>query len=167
MRTSITILLLFCSVVPTFGRPGRRCASDQVCPSSHPDCSQSGFSDHGCLGQGQVGGGAPSPSYPASPSPPSPDFRAQKTTSASSIEPSYTLSPTDQEPSLGIALKELILQSKPLQNLFLEILKVKLLPAVRSGCIKPRQLRRRINKPVAFERLLRKVLHLEKIQYKC
>ena len=165
MRTSIAILVLFCSILPTSGRPGGRCTSDQDCPSSHPDCSQSGICQS--WGQGQVGGGAVAPSSPAPPTPPSPGFRAPKTTSASSIEPSYTLSATDQALSLGIALKELILQSKPLQNLFLEILKVKLLPAVRSGCIKPRQLRRRINKPVAFERLLRKVLHLEKIQYKC
>ena len=173
MRTSITILVLFCSILPTSGRPGGRCTSDQDCPSSHPDCSQSGtcrtecFPDHGCWGQGQIGGGAPTRSSPAPPSPPSPGFRAQQTTPASSLEPSYTLPLTDQELSLGIALKELILQSKPLQKLFLEILKAKLLPAVRSGCIKPRQLRRHINKPVAFERLLRKVLHLEKIQYKC
>ena len=161
MRTAITILLLICSVLPTSGRPGGKCASDQDCPSSHPDCSQSGF----C--QGQVGGGAPAPSYPASPSPSSPGFRVPKTTSASSLEPSYTLPLTDQELSLGYALREALLQSDPLQKLFRNIVKAKLLPAVRSGCIRLRQLRRRINKPGEFERLLGKLLHLEEIHYKC
>ena len=126
MRTSITILLLFCSVLPTSGRPGGgKCASDQDCPSSHPDCSQSGF----C--QGRVGGGASAPSYPASPSPPSPGFRVPKTTSASSLEPSNTLPLTDQELSLGSALQKVFLQSKPLQKPFLKIVRAKLLPAVQ------------------------------------
>ena len=161
MRTSITILLLFCSVLPTSGRPGGgKCASDQDCPSSHPDCSQSGF----C--QGRVGGGAPAPSYPASPSPSSPGFRVPKTTSASSLEPSNTLPLTEQELSLGSALQKAFLQSKPLQKLFLKIVRAKLLPAVRSGCIKLGQLRRRFNS-LQFNSLLRKLLHLEEIQYKC
>ena len=162
MRTSITILLLFCSVLPTSGRPGEgKCASDQDCPSSHPDCSQSGF----C--QGRVGGGASAPSYPAPPSPSSPGFRVPKTTSASSLEPSNTLPLTDQELSLGYALREVLLQSDPLQKLFRKIVRSKLLSAVRSGCIQPRQLRRRINKPMELERLLKKLLHLEEIHYKC
>ena len=152
MRTSITILLLFCSVLPTSGRPGGgKCASDQDCPSSHP---------------GQIGGGAPAPSYPASPSPSSPGFRVPKTTSASSLEPSNTLPLTDQELSLGSALQKVFLQSKPLQKLFLKIVKAKLLLAVRSGCIKLRNLRRRFNS-LQFNSLLRKLLHLEEIQYKC
>ena len=150
MRTSIAILVLFCSVLPTSGRPGGRCTSD-----------------HGCWSQGQVGGGAPAPSSPAPPSPPSPGFRAPKTASASSTKPSYTLPLKDQEMSLGSALREVLLQSDPLQKLFREIVKAKLLPAVQSGCIKLRQLRRRINKPGEFEHLLRKLLHLEEIQYKC
>ena len=151
MRTAITILLLICSVLPTSGRPGGgKCASDQD-----------------CRGQGQVGGGAPAPSYPASPSPSSPGFRVPKTTSSSSLEPSYTLPLTDQELSLGYALREALLQSDPLQKLFRNIVKAKLLPAVRSGCIRLRQLRRRINKPGEFERLLGKLLQLEEIHYKC
>ena len=171
MRTSITILLFFCSVLPTSGRPGGRCTSDQDCPSSHPDCSQTGicqyFPGHGCCwGQGQVGGGAPAPSYPAPPSPSSPGFRVPKTTSSSSLEPSTTLPLTDQELSLGSALQKVFLQSDPLQKLFLKIVRAKLLPAVRSGCIKLRQLRRRFNS-LQFNSLLRKLLHLEEIQYKC
>ena len=163
MRTSIAILVLFCSILPTSGRPGGRCTSDQDCPSSNPLCSQSGT----CWGQGRVGESAPAPSSSAPPSPPSPGFRAPKTTSASSIEPSYTLPLTDQELSLGSALREALLQSDPLQKLFRNIVKAKLLPAVRSGCIRLRQLRRRINKPGEFERLLGKLLHLEEIHYKC
>ena len=163
MRTSITILVLFCSILPTSGRPGRRCTSDQDCPSSNPLCSQSGT----CWGQGQVGGGAPAPSSSAPPSPPSPGLRASKTTSASSLKPSNTLPLTDQERSLGIALREVLLQSDPLQKLFREIVRAKLLPAVRSGCIRPRQLRRSFNKPVEYVRLLGKLLHLEEINYKC
>ena len=150
MKTSITIILLFGSVLPTSGRPGGRCTSD-----------------HGCWSQGQVGGGAPAPSSPAPPSPPSPGFRAPKTTSALSLEPRKTLPLTDREPSLGSALREVLLQSVPLQKLFRNIVKAKLLPAVRSGCIKLQQLRRRINKPGEFERLLGKLLHLEEIHYKC
>ena len=172
MRTSITILLFFCSVLPTSGRPGGRCTSDQDCPSSHPDCSQTGicqyFPGHGCCwGQGQVGGGAAAPSSHAPPSPPSPGLRAPKTTSASSLKPSNTLPRTDQGLSLGYALREALLQSDPLQKLFRNIVKAKLLPAVRSGCIRLRQLRRRINKPGEFERLLGKLLHLEEIHYQC
>ena len=173
MRTSITILLVFCSILPTSGRPGGRCTSDQDCPSSHPDCSQSEtcrtecFPDHGCWGQGQIGGGAPTRSSPAPPSPPSPGFRAPKTASASSTKPSYTLPLTDQEMSLGSALRDVLLQSDPLQKLFREIVKAKLLPAVRSGCIKPQQLKRRLNKPMEYVRLLGKLLDLEEIHYKC
>ena len=163
MRTSIAILVLFCSILPTSGRPGGRCTSDQDCPSSNPPCSQSGT----CWGQGRVGESAAAPSSSAPPSLPSPGFRVPKTTSASSIEPSYTLPLTDQELSLGYALREALLQSDPLQKLFRNIVKAKLLPAVRSGCIRLRQLRRRINKPGEFERLLRKLLHLEEIHYKC
>ena len=104
MRTSVTILLLICSVLPTSGRPGGgKCASDQDCPSSHP---------------GRVGGGASASSYPASPSPSSPGFRVPKTTSASPLKPSYTLPLTEQELSLGSALQKVFLQSKPLQNCF-------------------------------------------------
>ena len=165
MRTSIAILVLFCFILPTSARPGGRCTSDQDCPSSNPLCSQSGTCQS--WGQGQVGGGAPAPSSSAPPSPTSPRFRASKTTSASSIEPSYTLPLTDQELSLGYALQEALLQSDPLQKLFRNIVKAKLLPAVRSGCIRLRQLRRRINKPGEFERLLGKLLHLEEIHYKC
>ena len=151
MRTSTTILL-FCSVLSTSGRPGGRCTSNQNCPSSHPDWGQ----------EGRVGGGAPSPSSPAPPG-----FRASETTSASSLKPSYTLPLTDQELSLGYALREVLLQSDPLQKLFREIVKAKLLPAVRSGCIKPRQLKRRLNKPMEYVRLLGKLLDLEEIHYKC
>ena len=150
MKTSITILVLFCSVLPTSGRPGGRCTSDQA-----------------CWGQGRVGQSAPAPSSSAPPSPPSPGFRAPKTTSALSLEPRKTLPLTDREPSLGSALREVLLQSVPLQKLFRNIVKAKLLPAVRSGCIRLRQLRRRINKPGEFERLLGKLLHLEEIHYKC
>ena len=165
MRTSITILVLFCSVLPTSGRPGGRCTSDQDCPSSHPDCSQSGICQS--WGEGQVGGGAAAPSSSAPPSPPSPRFRPSKTPSASSLKTSYTRPLTDEERSLGSALREALLQSDPLQKLFRNIVKAKLLPAVRSGCIRLRQLRRRINKPGEFERLLGKLLHLEEIHYKC
>ena len=165
MRTSIAILVLFCSILPTSGRPGGRCTSDQDCPSSHPDCSQSGICQS--WGEGQVGGGAAAPSSPAPPSPPSPGLRAPKTTSASSLKPSYTLPLTDQEMSLGSALREVLLQSDPLQKLFREIVKAKLLPAVRSGCIKPQQLKRRLNKPMEYVRLLGKLLDLEEIHYKC
>ena len=163
MRTSIAILVFFCSVLPTSARPGGRCTSDQDCPSSNPLCSQSGT----CWGQGRVGESAPAPSSSAPPSPPSPRFRPSKTPSASSLKTSYTRPLTDEERSLGSALREALLQSDPLQKLFQNIVKAKLLPAVRSGCIRLRQLRRRINKPGEFERLLRKLLHLEEIHYKC
>ena len=163
MRTSIAILVLSCSILPTSGRPGGRCTSDQDCPSSNPLCSQSGT----CWGQGRVGESAPAPSSSAPPSPPSPRFRPSKTPSASSLKTSYTRPLTDEERSLGSALREALLQSDPLQKLFRNIVKDKLLPAVRSGCIRLRQLRRRINKPGEFERLLRKLLHLEEIHYKC
>ena len=163
MRTSIAILVLFCSILPTSGRPGGRCTSDQDCPSSNPLCSQSGT----CWGQGRVGESAAAPSSSAPPSPPSPRFRPSKTPSASSLKTSYTRPLTDEERSLGYALREALPQSDPLQKLFRNIVKAKLLPAVRSGCIRLRQLRRRINKPGEFERLLGKLLHLEEIHYKC